>query len=815
MKNKKTIHFLLIPSLITSLITSITLPISTPGLYASNELTTQELNQDFELTKEEQEKLQEIITAEIDTHIVKAAEQLKKIDSALEELAQVITNGLIRVKNKSKIILQIKSLRKFINSIANNPFSEADTATINFLLCLNKHLIDNIYTGVRSGLKNIPDINPEKLISKTPITSIEQLKLKYIQNEAAYQRLYRTIQTAGLSWTNIIYRSCIAAPAKTAQKYRLGKLLKWSLVIGPIVTYVAFSLDLLENSLGPSPKINRDQKVTNSYDLTFLGKIDAFLQIKLKNIAHILPYAIATTAYFLRNDIKNLIRRTRKTTKMLHYHLMGGVKAKDAAQKYDFTTPRFTFEDIVGLDHVKRELKPIVEYIKNHSRFDRINIGPEKGILFAGKPGTGKSFVAEALAGEIKKALNEIGAPAEAFRFIPFEASEILDIIAEKGVTDGIDAILSFAMKHAPCVVFIDEPDLLGLQRTTNKELLSKLLNVMNGFLSNNLSENVILLAATNRPDNLDPALLRRGRFGKIIHFDYPNFETRKKYLEKKLNPIVADLGEFDLEKLAQETKGITCEGLQSMVRKAFQSTKIKGSSLTQKALENALNQEIRQILPNTKVLSVKEQRIIAAQQASCAMASILLDPCDKLACVTINPVLKQIRESSVWDRFYKDEDLLVQQGKIFTYRESDSDDIYSQEDIINSCKICLAGSLGEEILLGSSGHTYNTTNKNKALKLALAYVSEGLDFEKMPKKVQNKFYEKALDFIQECKKEVKQLLEENKEDLQKLSDALIKHKTLDRDQIKAIILAGLKPASETQGQESQEKEKVEAEPAV
>jgi len=798
MKNKKALSLLLSASLLLSLYT--------PSVYAkeiaaieernladNSQLTPQtkktekSFSDDFQLTPAQETELQEAITEEIDKHIVKATNQLKKIDSELEELALVVSNGIARAKNKPKIIFQIKSLRKFISTLVSNPYSEANIMTINFLLTLNNHLINNIYKAIQGGLKNIPDIDPEKIIPKKRITSTEQLEIKYIKNEKLYLQLRKAVQSAGLSLTSKAYRKFFVAPARIGKKYHVDTIAKWAVIGGIISAYVLYRFtDKLKNKLGEAPTINEYGRLDNEDELGKLGKFEAALYATER--MPIAKFLLATTPILLYPEFKKIKRWVNEKATQVHYHLMGGVQRKEAAQKYDFTTPRYTFDDVVGLEHVKEELRPLVEYIKNNARFNRIGIGAEKGILFAGKPGTGKSFVAEALAGEIAKALQEEGASPDTFRFIPFEASEVFDIIQEKGVTDGVDAIFSFAMKNAPCIVFIDEPDLMGLQRTANKELLSKILNVMNGFLSNNLSEDIILLAATNRPDNLDPALLRAGRFGKIIHFEYPNFETRKQYLIRRLNPIVADINEFDIEKLAKETKSTTLEGLKSMIRKAFQETKIKGNSLTQEALEKALDQEIRQILPNTKRVSEKEQRIIAAQQAAAALASMLLDPSDKLACVTINPVMRQIRESSVWDRFYKEQDMIVQQGKIFTYRESDTEEVYSQDGIVSKCKISLAGSIGEEILLGSSGHSYNKANKDEALATALSYVSEGLDFEKMPKKVQDKFYEQALEFMQECKEELKELLEENKEDLVKISNALLKHKTLNREQVQEII---------------------------
>jgi len=784
----------------TLLTASLLLSIFTPSIYAKDDSrndetqNVQNTNQfddelDFKLTEEE-EKINEAIVEEIDNYITQAIDQLKKIDSELEELAQVIQNGILKTKNKTQIILQIKSLRSLIGQLINRPFSQADLQTVNLLLTINRHLIETIYVAVRGGMRNMPELQLEKIIPKTPITSIEQIHRKIIQNKKMYVKLHNAVQSAGLSWSNWLYRKLVVAPARLANKLYLPTIAKYGIIAGVGTIYGLWRFtSCLEEDLGEAPKINEYGHLKNENKLGILGKTEAHIASYLHGhmpIARLFVTAIIPFLFY--KDLSNAKEWLGKKAKQIHYWLMGGVENKKAKEEYNHETPRFTFKDVVGLDHVKKELRPVVEYIKNCTRFERVGIGPEKGYLFAGKPGTGKSFMAEALAGEIAQALAENGGSRNEFKFLPFEASEISELIRKHGVCDGIDMILSYAMKNAPCIVFIDEPDLLGLQRTSNRDLLSKLLNAMNGFLSNNMSDNVILLAATNRPDNLDPALLRRGRLGKIIYFEYPDFESRKKYLTRRLFPIVADTSQFDLEKLARETEGCTFEAIQSMIRKAFQMTKIKGISLNQRALEDALNEEIRQILPDTKNISKKELKIIATNQAACALANILLDPTDKLSCVTINPVMRPIRESCVWDRYYRKEQSIIQAGKIFTRKDKDSAEVYSYEEKIKKCKIKLAGPIGEEILFGGSGHSYNNASQQEALNIALSLASEGIALKNMPKEAQDKYYTKALEIIAQCKKELKELLEQNKQHLENIYNTLLQEKTLDAKQIKRII---------------------------
>lgn len=755
-----------------------------------------------EKTKEEIEqenKINEAIAEEIDNQIVAAITQIKKVDSCLEELAQIIQNGLVKTKNKARLILQIKALRKFIDKIANAPLEEADFQTINFILVSTKYLIDKIVKAINTNFKSMPDIDIneiQKIMGKSKLTSPEELTKKFSQNEIDLEKLDKTVSRAGLTWVNIAYRNFVYAPAKFASKYHLTTVAKWSAIFGVIATYAVYrsgQSKKIKKIFGKPAEYDHNGVISNAHKVKTLGSLEDGLLKAYKQPITKLIIALSPLFYAsLKTDFTRTYKEIKNWAKLklenLHYKLMGGTYEKNQKKSFRSTTPRYTFDDVVGMENVKRDLKPLIEFIKNPGRFERVGVGPEKGYLFAGKPGTGKSFMAEALAGEILAAMKDVPGNNDTLKFIPLEASEIYQLITENGISDAIDMIFDFAKDRAPCVVFIDEPDLLGLQRTANKELLSKFLNAINGYLSNNISENVILLAATNRPDNLDPALLRRGRLGKIIHFEYPTYEARKDYLEKKLNPIVSDINDFNIEKLAKESDGTTFEGLQSIVRKAFQETRIKGVSLTQKILENALNEEVRQILPESKELSEKEINIVAASQAGSALANILLDTPDKLACVTINPVLGSIRESSVWDRYYKDEEKIIQQGKVFTYREKDSSDVLTEQELLNNCKILLAESVGQEILLSKGGQTYNKVNSEKAMKIAMSIATNNIYTENMPKQVLAKYYEKATGIIENCKKEIHQLLEKNKEKLEKLYKALLKEKTMDAKDIMEII---------------------------
>jgi len=484
-----------------------------------------------------------------------------------------------------------------------------------------------------------------------------------------------------------------------------------------------------------------------------------------------------------------------KKVSIVYGKLLGGVIAQQAKKAQrdagSVLEPKYTFDDVVGLDHIKKTLNKVLEYIKDPDRFDRANIQPERGYLFTGLPGTGKSFVAEAFGGEIRKVFKEIGRHEDELGFYSFRA----DFINERG----IDYLLDLAKKESPCVIFIDEIDLLKLQRGNgNNALLSEFLASMSGVLSKEAGKQVILLAATNRPEHLDSALRRRGRFGKIIHFEMPTVEERKKYFIKRLCPLLPDLSIIDLDKFARETEGCTYEELAAMLNSAFQSTKIEGTPLTQEHLEDALNIEIRNMVHKSMHISEKEQEMIAAHQAGRALALELLHPRRQLAAVTIKPITADLENESVYAQYYekrKQQDMVY--GKTFTMCPTDHLDYLKLEEKIIECKKHLAGIAAEKILLGSCAYSYNANAKNQALNIVKTFVFEGIPVKDMPEKQKEDFWEKAYEYVKDYEKEIENLLSEYKEALIEIAQKLQKEKTLSAKRIQSIIEATCKTQPE------------------
>lgn len=530
--------------------------------------------------------------------------------------------------------------------------------------------------------------------------------------------------------------------------------------------------------------ITGEEEPINAFQVRWLGKLDHNIR-KLPDALNWLLFPVMAAIY-KKDWVSNATGWLRKRVALLYSSLMGGDTGKrmkhDQKKKDEGLEPKYTFDDVVGLDHIKGILNNILEYIKDPERFDRANIPPERGYLFTGLPGTGKSFLAEAFGGEIRKVFKAMGRSEDELGFYSFDAAFINE--------EGIKKLLRLAKKEAPCVIFIDEIDLLRLQRGNgNSELLSEFLGAMSGVLSKESANQVIVLAATNRPEHLDKALRRRGRFGKIIHFELPTLAERKAFIVNKLEPLLPDLSVIDIDKLAQETEGRTYEELSAMLNSAFQYAKIHGEPLTQQHLENSLNKEINNIINSDLNISVQEQKLVAYHQAGHALAHELLQSRRELAGVTIKPIAVKLENESVYAQYYgkrKQQDVVY--GKVFTKCAFDHLGIFSREEKINDCKIILAGMVAERILLGSCGHSYHANDKQEALDIVKSLVFEGLHAKTMPKKIRLEYFQKALALLQQYESEIETLLKEHQTALERIANDLQKFETLDARKIKEII---------------------------
>ena len=334
---------------------------------------------------------------------------------------------------------------------------------------------------------------------------------------------------------------------------------------------------------------------------------------------------------------------------------------------------KVTFADVAGADEAKQELEEVVEFLKTPDKFNELGARIPKGVLLFGPPGTGKTLLAKAVAGEAGVQFFTISGSDFVEMFVGVGASRVRDLFEQ-------------AKKAAPCIVFIDEIDAVGRQRGAGlggghderEQTLNQLLVEMDGFASN---EGIIIIAATNRPDVLDPALLRPGRFDRQIVVDKPDVRGREAILKvhTKGKPVADDV---DLDVLARRTPGFTGADLSNLVNEAaLLAARRDKKKITMAEMEEAIERVLAGPERKSHVMTDEEKRLTAYHEGGHTLVGLMLEHADPVHKVTIIPrgraggyMLSLPKE----DRSYR-----------------------TRSELIDRIKVALGGRVAEEVVLG------------------------------------------------------------------------------------------------------------------
>ena len=303
---------------------------------------------------------------------------------------------------------------------------------------------------------------------------------------------------------------------------------------------------------------------------------------------------------------------------------------KSKAKQFDNTKSKTRFSDVAGADEEKAELIEVVDFLKDHRKFDKMGARIPKGVLLTGPPGTGKTLIARAVAGEAGVPFFSISGSDFVEMFVGVGASRVRDLFEQ-------------AKKNSPCIIFIDEIDAVGRQRGAGvggghderEQTLNQLLVEMDGFASN---EGIIMIAATNRADILDPALLRPGRFDRQIQVGLPDVKGREAVLRvharnKPLDETV------DLKAIAQRTPGFSGADLENLLNEAsLVATRAGKNKVDMRDVDEATDRVIAGPAKKSRVMSEKERRIVAFHEAGHTVIGMVLDEAETVHKVTIVP---------------------------------------------------------------------------------------------------------------------------------------------------------------------------------
>ena len=469
---------------------------------------------------------------------------------------------------------------------------------------------------------------------------------------------------------------------------------------------------------------------------------------------------------------------------------IGGGKAmsfgKSRAKLLNENQVRVTFEDIAGIEEAKKELEEIIDFLKDPKKFTRLGGRIPKGVLLIGSPGTGKTILAKAIAGEA-------GVP-----FFSISGSDFVEMFVGVGASRVRD-MFDQAKKHAPCIVFIDEIDAVGRHRGAGlggghderEQTLNQLLVEMDGFESN---EGVIIIAATNRPDVLDPALLRPGRFDRRVIVPKPDVKGREGILKvhSRRSPLARDV---DLPTLAQGTPGFSGADLENLVNEAaLIAARADSKEVTMQHFELAKDKILMGPERKSMIMSLDEKRNTAYHEAGHAIVGIYVGGVDPVHKVSIIPrgqalgvtVMLPVEDRYTLTKEYAEGMIAYAMGGraaeelIFNKQTTGAgDDISKATDIARKmvCNWGMSDKLGplslssdrEEVFLGREiGHGRNFSEK----------IAEDVDRE-IHRLVTNG-YKKALG-----------ILKANREHLDLLAESLLIKETLDRHQIDSVMHGG------------------------
>lgn len=449
---------------------------------------------------------------------------------------------------------------------------------------------------------------------------------------------------------------------------------------------------------------------------------------------------------------------------------------------------RVTFDDVAGAEEVKEELQEIVDYLKHPKRYAEMGARVPKGVLLMGAPGTGKTWVAKAVAGEA-------GVP-----FFSISGSDFVEMFVGVGASRVRD-LFDQAKKNAPCIVFIDEIDAVGRQRGAGyggghderEQTLNQLLVEMDGFGAN---EGIIVMAATNRPDILDPALLRPGRFDRQITIDKPDIKERVEVLKvhsrgKPLDPSV------DLEVLARRTPGFTPADLENVMNEgALLAARKRHKRITMEDLEEAIDRVIAGPEKKARVLSPKEKRVVAFHEAAHAIVSRLVphgDPVHKVSILPRGAALGYTLQVPVEDRH-----------------------LVTKAEILAKVVGLLAGRAAEEMVFGEAT-TGAQNDLEQATRVVRRMVVEfgmsdlgpltfgtrydspflGRDLARerdYSEEVAAKIDHEVRQTVQQCFEKARAILAENRPALDKVAEELLAREVLDGPELEKVLAdAGVK----------------------
>ena len=452
-----------------------------------------------------------------------------------------------------------------------------------------------------------------------------------------------------------------------------------------------------------------------------------------------------------------------------------------------------SFKDVAGLKEEKEEVEELIDFLKNPKKFEKMGARIPKGVLLVGPPGTGKTLLAKAIAGEANVPFFFISGSDFVELFVGVGASRVRDMFKE-------------AKRNAPCLIFIDEIDAVGRQRGTGlggghderEQTLNQLLTEMDGFGEN---EGIIIIAATNRPDVLDPALLRPGRFDRQVTVSLPDANEREAILKVHAkNKILGS--DVNLSNLSLRTPGFSGADLENLLNEAaLLAVRRNKNEISMDEIDEATDRVLLGPAKTTRKITDKEKKLVSLHEAGHAVIGLKLEDAQEVHKITIIP-------------------RGMAGGYTMMLPKEEKIAVLTKDELLAQITGLLGGRVSEEMFLGEIS-TGASDDIKRATKIARSMVTEygmselgpvqyeeksegvflGRDYAKSKNfsdQVALEIDEQTRKIIEECYDKAKKIIKENKELIFQLSDALMKYETITKEQIESIVKTGkIKPVEE------------------
>jgi len=467
---------------------------------------------------------------------------------------------------------------------------------------------------------------------------------------------------------------------------------------------------------------------------------------------------------------------------------------KSKAKMYTEDQQKVRFKDVAGAEEEKQELIEVVEFLKDPRKFTNVGARIPKGVLLVGPPGTGKTLLARAVAGEAGKPFFSISGSDFVEMFVGVGASRVRDLFEN-------------AKKNAPCIIFIDEIDAVGRQRGAGlggghderEQTLNQLLVEMDGFDAN---EGIIMIAATNRPDILDPALLRPGRFDRQITVDRPDVRGREAIL--KVHARNKPLDEtVDLKTIAMRTPGFSGADLENLLNEAaLIAARSDRTTIDRFDIDEAIDRVIAGPAKKSRVISEKERNIVAYHESGHTVIGMVLDDADTVHKVTIVP--------------------RGQAGGYAVMLPKEDRYMVTKKELLDKITGLLGGRVAEELTFGKDEVSTGAHNDfQRATGIAKKMITEygmsdkigptqfssggsevflGRDFhneKNYSDAIAHLIDKETQEIINKCYERARQILTDHSEQLEVIAQTLLEVETLDEKQIKSLFEDGVLPPAE------------------